>query len=183
MEEQLSGHNTETHLLQEMTNDLQENLEAALSDLAKSKRQAEELNVKQMSYNLDIEKEQIRVQDLDQRYSKASADLQKVTEENLNLKAKLDLANQANLELRNAHASSEDFLAEREAKLEASRKQNSELEANKENYVVEIEELKAEIQALQESVSVRSTKLQDIEQTKLELVTNAMVYEEEIAGL
>ena len=183
MEEQLSGHNTETHLLQEMTNDLQENLEAALSDLAKSKRQAEELNVKQMSYNLDIEKEQIKVQDLDQRYSKASADLQKVTEENLNLKAKLDLANQANLELRNAHASSGDLLAEREAKLEASRKQNSELEANKENYVVEIEELKAEIQALQESVSVRSTKLQDIEQTKLELVTNAMVYEEEIAGL
>ena len=183
MEEQQTGHNQETSLLHEMTNDLQENLEAALNDLAKSKRQCEELNVKGMSFDLDIEKEQIRVQDLEGRYAKCYDDLQVAVKEKLGLKARLDKSEAENLELRNANDAGEEAIAEKDSRLEQVRQQNTELEAHKENYVLEIKELKAEIEALQESVVVRSTKLQDIEQTKMELVTNAMVYEEQISSL
>ncbi|QDZ18774.1 hypothetical protein HOP50_02g12780 [Chloropicon primus] len=183
MDEQQTGHNQETTLLHEMTNDLQENLEAALSDLAKSKRHAEELNIKYMSYDLDIEKEQLKVQDLDERYTKVYDELQTTIKEKLELKAKLDKYVENNMELTNTKSSFEDTLAEKESKLEEIRQQNTELEAHKENYVTEIRELKAEIQALHESVSVRSNKLQDVEQAKMELITNAMVYEEEISSL
>lgn len=183
MEEQQTGHNQETSLLHEMTNDLQENLEAALNDLAKSKRQCEELTVKGMSFDLDIEKEQIRVQDLEGRYSKCYDDLQVAVKEKLGLKARLDKSEAENLELRNANDAGEEAIAEKDSRLEQVRQQITELEAHKENYVLEIKELKAEIEALQESVVVRSTKLQDIEQTKMELVTNAMVYEEQISSL
>ena len=183
MEEQQTGHNSEISILKEMSDDLQENLEAALNDLAKSKRHAEELNVKHMSYNFDIEKEQIKVQDLDERYKKVYEELQSLKAERIDLKSNVDKFTEDNLELSKAKSSLEESLADKESKLDASRQQNTELEANKENYVIEIKELKAEIEALQESVNVRSSKLQDIEQAKLELITNAMMYEEEIAGL
>ena len=183
MEEQNSGHNHEISFLKEMSDDLQEKLETTLDELARTKRQSEEIKTKYASYHSDIEKEQIKLNELTERFSKVDVELQDLKKEKISLKSKLEKCTEENLELNSSLDSLEQSLEDKETKLELTRQQNAELEANKENYVLDIQQLKAEIEALQASVNVRSSKIQEIEQIKSELSSNAMKYEEEISNL